>query len=47
MQWELPTFVEFRMDAEIGSYQDEFEAPPDVTDISNEKPRTLTEERKE
>ncbi|GKS56827.1 hypothetical protein YTPLAS18_03540 [Nitrospira sp.] len=47
MQWEYPSFVEIRMDAEIGSYQDEFQNPPDMTDISNERPRTLTEERKD
>jgi hypothetical protein len=23
--WETPTFVEIRMDAEIGSYQDDFD----------------------
>jgi hypothetical protein len=25
MTWETPTFVEIRMDAEIGSYQDDFD----------------------
>lgn len=25
LQWEAPTFVEIRMDAEIGSYQDDFD----------------------
>jgi len=25
MVWETPEFVEIRMDAEIGSYQDEFD----------------------
>jgi hypothetical protein len=24
-EWQTPTFVELRMDAEIGSYQDDFE----------------------
>jgi hypothetical protein len=24
--WETPTFVEIRMDAEIGSYQDDFDS---------------------
>jgi len=24
-RWETPTFVEIRMDAEIGSYQDDFD----------------------
>ena len=23
--WETPTFIEIRMDAEIGSYQDDFD----------------------
>lgn len=30
MRWETPSFVEIKMDAEIGGYQDEFEDPPDV-----------------
>jgi hypothetical protein len=25
MPWETPSFVELRMDAEIGSYQDDFD----------------------
>jgi hypothetical protein len=29
MTWEAPTFVELRMDAEIGSYQDDFDREPD------------------
>jgi hypothetical protein len=24
--WETPSFVEIRMDAEVGSYQDDFES---------------------
>jgi coenzyme PQQ precursor peptide PqqA len=28
MSWETPTFVEVRMDAEINSYQDEFDPEP-------------------
>ncbi len=31
MPWEAPSFVEVKMDAEIGSYQDDFENVPDVT----------------
>lgn len=27
MRWEKPSFVEIRMDAEIGSYQDDFDSP--------------------
>ncbi len=30
MNWETPSFVEVKMDAEIGSYQDDFENVPDV-----------------
>jgi len=29
MAWEAPEFVEVRMDAEINSYQDEFEREED------------------
>lgn len=32
MNWESPSFVEVKMDAEIGSYQDDFEDVPDVSD---------------
>jgi hypothetical protein len=28
--WERPSFVEIKMDAEIGSYQEDFDGPPDV-----------------
>ncbi|MCC2642165.1 MAG: hypothetical protein K0S45_2578 [Nitrospira sp.] len=31
MTWETPAFVKLKMDAEIGSYQDDFEQVPDVT----------------
>ena len=29
MAWEAPEFVEVKMDAEINSYQDDFEREPD------------------
>jgi hypothetical protein len=29
MNWETPSFVELRMDAEIGSYQDDFDPSRD------------------
>ena len=29
-QWQAPTFSELRMDAEVGSYQDEFDPARDV-----------------
>lgn len=35
MRWEAPTFVEIKMDAEIGSYQDDFGDPPDITPCQN------------
>lgn len=28
--WESPSFVEIKMDAEIGSYQGDFEDAPDI-----------------
>jgi hypothetical protein len=30
MKWEAPSFVELKMDAEIGSYQDDFDPARDV-----------------
>jgi coenzyme PQQ precursor peptide PqqA len=30
MDWEAPSFVEIKMDAEINSYQDDFKDIPDV-----------------
>ena len=32
MKWESPVFLEVKMDAEIGSYQDDFVNVPDVTE---------------
>ena len=32
MKWEFPVFIEVKMDAEIGSYQDDFEHVPNVTE---------------
>jgi hypothetical protein len=32
MKWEPPVFLELKMDAEIGAYQDDFENIPDVTE---------------
>jgi hypothetical protein len=29
-EWQRPTFVELRMDAEIGSYQDDFDRDRDM-----------------
>lgn len=28
--WEKPSFVEIKMDAEIGSYQEDLDEPPDI-----------------
>jgi hypothetical protein len=40
MDWITPTFVEIKMDAEIGSYQadDEPTFPIDVADVTGEPP---------
>ena len=32
MTWEAPSFVEIKMDSEIGSYQDDFRRLPDGKD---------------
>ena len=29
MDWEIPSFVEIKMDSEINSYQDDFKAKPE------------------
>ena len=36
MDWEAPSFVEVKMDAEINSYQDDFANIPDITETSLE-----------
>lgn len=36
MDWEAPSFVEVKMDAEINSYQDDFADIPDITKPSLE-----------
>lgn len=36
MDWETPSFVEVKMDAEINSYQDDFADTPDMTEPSLE-----------
>jgi len=33
MIWETPKFAELKMDAEIGSYQDDFEPSRDVPEF--------------
>lgn len=38
MDWETPSFVEVKMDAEINSYQDDFADTPDMTEPSLEYP---------
>jgi hypothetical protein len=30
MRWETPSFVEIKMDAEMGGYQDDVGDPPDM-----------------
>ena len=36
MNWEAPSFVEVKMDAEIGAYQDDFGDIPDVEERCTE-----------
>jgi hypothetical protein len=36
MDWEAPSFVEVKMDAEINSYQDDFADIPDVSEQPTE-----------
>lgn len=38
MDWETPSFVKVKMDAEINSYQDDFADIPDITKPSIEGP---------
>jgi hypothetical protein len=33
MSWETPTFEEIKMDAEIGSYQDDFDNPRETEPV--------------
>ena len=43
MTWEVPSFVEIRMDAEIGAYQDDFGTPPDVAELPENTPEQVHE----
>lgn len=43
MRWETPSFVEIKMDAEIGGYQDDLGDPPDLVPLQ-EKPGTVEAE---
>lgn len=38
MNWETPSLVELKMDAEINSYQDDFQ---DIPDVQEPPPETL------
>jgi coenzyme PQQ precursor peptide PqqA len=38
MDWEAPSFVEVKMDAEINSYQDDLADVPDVRERPTEAP---------
>lgn len=42
MNWEAPSCVEIKMDAEIGSYQDDFRDAPDAKASSTETPIVTT-----
>jgi coenzyme PQQ precursor peptide PqqA len=38
MDWEAPSFVEVKMDAEINSYQDDFADIPDIKEPATDCP---------
>jgi len=38
MDWEAPSFVEVKMDAEINSYQNDFADIPDIKEPTAEEP---------
>jgi hypothetical protein len=38
MRYEKPEFVEIKMDAEIGSYQNDFDPQPFVEEAAHEEP---------
>lgn len=42
MNWETPSWVEIKMDAEINSYQDDFRDVPDVRERPAEVPVMIT-----
>jgi len=42
MDWEAPSFVEVKMDAEINSYQDDFADIPDIKEPAPEGPVMTT-----
>jgi coenzyme PQQ precursor peptide PqqA len=42
MNWEAPSFVEVKMDAEINSYQNDFADIPDIKEPSTEGPAMTT-----
>ncbi len=38
--WQAPTFSELRMDAEIGSYQDDFDPVRDAPELAKTREET-------
>ena len=42
MNWETPSFVEVKMDAEINAYQDDFADIPNVQEPPTKAPVTST-----
>ena len=34
MTWQAPTFVELKMDAEVGSYQDDFDRDEELSTVA-------------
>lgn len=43
MNWETPSCVEIKMDAEINSYQDDFQDDPAAKEPWNDMPPVLLE----
>lgn len=43
MTYEAPSFIELRMDAEIGSYQEDFEFDPEQPPFLAMEPRSASE----
>ena len=41
MSWETPQLVEIRMDAEIGSYQEDFSGDEDAPIVSEKSTETV------
>lgn len=47
MHWELPSFMEVKMDSEINSYQDDFRDDPDAKEPSTETRMITTRQERQ